>query len=421
MDRPLPRTTSRPLRVADAAALVGLLVPGENLFLPGSTAEVPEFTEALRDSGLPLAITASFVPGINPSLPLRVGATYTSTFVLPGERGAQAAGHIRHLPLSYAGFAASLQRTTFDTCLVHVSPPGADGLSSFGAAVEFTPIVARRARRILAVVNTRMPRIPGADMFDLTQADAVAEIDTPLREYDVGTPSEQAAAIAERTATFIEDGSSLQIGLGKVPDALLRLLTDRRGLKLHSGMLSDGARLLLESGSLDPRWQHTSCVHVGTESYYDWLADREGFAVRSCEVTHAPTILASLPRLVAVNSALTVDLFGQANLEMLDGRMISGVGGAADFARAASLSGEGVSIVALPSVSGREQASRIVPKLDGICSLARHDVEVVITEHGVADLRNLSVRERGERLAEIAAPQHRPALRQALHDVLARL
>jgi len=206
-----------------------------------------------------------------------------------------------------------------------------------------------------------------------------------------------------------------------VPDALMRILTDRRELRLHSGMLSDGTRALAESKCLDPDWLHTSCVHIGSKDYYEWLSGRSDFAVRSCDYTHDPCVIANLRRFVAVNSALTVDLFGQANLEILNGRMMSSVGGAADFARGASLSMNGISIVALPSVSKRGMVSRIVPKLESICSLPRNDIDIVVTEHGAADLRNCSVMERAEKLISIAAPSHQGALQQALLDIARKL
>ena len=395
------------------------------MFLPGSAGEIPALMEAFcAPDAPPLAITASFVPGINP-LPLAdmpAGATFTSMFAQQAGHGAQAQGRLLHLPLSYGGFASWLRDNGgFDTCVVHVAPPDADGRCSLGAAVEFTPIAAARARRIVAVVNPQMPRLPHADCIALADVDAFVEHEAPLRGYDVGAPSEQANRIAAHVAAFIEDGAVLQIGLGKVPDALLRRLTDRRGLRLHSGMLSDGARALSEAGSLDRGWLHTSCVHVGTADYYAWLAERDDFAVRACDHTHAASVLAGLPRFIAVNSALSVDLFGQANLEMLEGRMVSGVGGAPDFARGAGLSPGGVSIVALPATSSRGEASRIVPVLDGPCSIPRTDIDIVVTEYGAADLRGCAVIERAERLMAIAAPQHQGALRAAFRAIAARL
>jgi acyl-CoA hydrolase len=400
--------------------LVRLFSPGERVFLPGSAGEIPPLVDELCDQGAPpLSITASFVPGINP-VPFEhfpAATSFTSIFMQAGAPGAQARGQVRHLPLSYGSFVVHLRTLSFDSCVVHVTPPDQDGRCSLGAAVEFTPVAATRSKRILAVINPLMPRIPQAASIALTDFEFVAETEAPLREYDVGSPSDQAMHIARHIAPFVQDNSTLQIGLGKVPDALLRMLTDRRGLRLHSGMLSDGTRALVESNSLDPNWVHTSCVHVGTKSYYEWLSGRSDFAVRSCDYTHDLGVLLQLPRLVAVNSALAVDLFGQANLEMLNGHMVSGVGGAADFARAASLSVDGISIVALPSVSRGGEVSRIVPQLEGICSIPRNDIDVVITENGAADLRNCSVVERAEKLISIAAPQHQEMLVTAFREI----
>jgi acyl-CoA hydrolase len=404
--------------------LVRLFSPGERVFLPGSAGEIPPLVEALCDcTAAPLAITASFVPGINPVGLKRFPplTSFTSIFTQAGSPEAQARGQARHLPLSYGSFVTHLSTLSFDSCVVHVAPPDQDGRCSLGAAVEFTPLVTTRSKRILAVINPHMPRIPQAASFALTDFAFVAETDTPLREYDVGPASDQSTGIARYIAPFVQDHSTLQIGLGKVPDALLKMLTDRRGLRLHSGMLSDGTRALVESNSLDPNWVHTSCVHVGTKSYYDWLSERSDFAVRSCDYTHNLGVLLQLPRLVAVNSALTVDLFGQANLEMLNGQMVSGVGGAADFARAASLLVDGISIVALPSISRGGEVSRIVPQLEGICSLPRNDIDVVVTEHGAADLRNCSVVERADKLIGIAAPQHQEMLARAFCEIALKL
>lgn len=403
----------------DIASIVRSLTPGERVFLPGSTGEVPSLTEALCADGAPaLAITASFVPGINPSPVGRLpeGSRFANPFAI-GARGAQASFAMSHLPVSYGSFAAHLAGASFDTCIVHVSTPDRNGRASLGAAVEFAPLAMRAARRLVAVVNANVPAISGSPSIDLSDADLVVETDEALRQYDVGAPSAQSDAIAGHVARFVTDGSALQVGLGKVPDALLRMVRDRKRLRLHSGMLSDGTRQLADAGALDDDFRHLSCVHVGTSSYYDWLAGREGFAVVGCEISHAAATLAGLAGLVAVNSAMAVDLFGQANLETLDGRAVSGVGGAADFARGASLAPGGVSIVALPATSGKGAVSRIVPSLSGIVSLPRQDIGVVVTEYGAADLRGLSVMERAERLIAIADPSHRGALADAWRDI----
>ena len=267
-----------------------------------------------------------------------------------------------------------------------------------------------RARRILVVINPEMPCPRHAPRIALDRAEAIFEIAAPLREYDVGAPSAEAEAIAGGIAQFVGDGTALQIGLGKVPDVLLRRVTDRRGLRLWSGMLSDGVRALAEAGALDPDMRHESAVQVGTRAHYDWVAGRDDFAISPCARTHDPANLAALGGLVAVNGAVEVDLLGQANLEAVGGRMLSGVGGAADFARAAALDPVGVSIIGLPATSRGGTQSRIVARLGGPASLPRHDVEVVVTEHGTADLRGLPIAARAERLIAVAAPEHRAQL-----------
>jgi len=178
---------------------------------------------------------------------------------------------------------------------------------------------------------------------------------------------------------------------------------------------------LAENGCLDPDYAHTSCVCVGSRSFYRWLDGRTDFTVAGCDVTHAIANIVTVPGLVAVNSAVSVDLFGQANAEMLNGRMISGAGGGPDYARGAAAARGSVSIIALPSVAGKGDASRIVPTLDGMAALPRHDIEVIVTEQGIADLRGCTVKERAERIIAVAAPQHRAALQASLSQTLARL
>lgn len=395
---------------------------GARVFLPGSAAEVAGLTALLTaPDAVPLHLTATLVPGINPmpGLPLATGATLTNPFAF-GPAGTQAEGAARHLPCSYAGFAKHIANSTFDAVIVTVAPPGPDGRASLGPAVEFTPIAIGRARRMIVVINHALPAIPGAPSIALQDADLVSETDSPLRTYDAGAATPEAVAIAGGIAQFIADGATVQIGIGKVPDALLRALTDRRRLRLHSGMLSDGMQALDAAGALDPHHQPTSCVHVGSGAHYDWLRGRAGLIVAPVSQTHAPATLAVQPRLVAVNGAIEVDLFGQANLESIGPRAISGVGGAADFAAAAARAPDGISIVGLPAI-GPKGAARIVPRLGGPVSLPRHEVEVIVTEFGSADLRGLSAMARAERIIAIAAPEHRAALTSAWQDIAAKL
>jgi acyl-CoA hydrolase len=412
------RTGARPL---DVERFVGALAPGDRVFLQGAAGEPVALTDALCGGGDPgLSITANFVPGINPlrwdGLNARTGLS--SVFMQPGLGAAEAGGRFRHLPVSYAGFVKLLrEELAFDIAAVQVAPPDARGMASLGPSAEFALLAMTKARRVAAFVNPRLPALPGSPSVPLDRCDLVVEADAPLREYRVGDPSAEAQAIAAHVARFVPDGAALQLGLGKVPDAIYPLLAGRRGLRLQSGMLSDGVMLLAGRGCLAADYPHAACVHVGSLAYYAWLAGRPDITTRGCEETHDVARLAGVDGLVAVNTALEVDLFGQANLETAGGRQVSGVGGAPDFARAARLSRGGVSIIALPATHGGGRGSRIVARLGGPVSIARHDVDVVITEYGAADLRGASAEERARRLAGVAAPQHRAALAASLDEL----
>jgi len=406
----------------DFAALSELIGSEASVFLPGASAEVPDLSARLFAlEGRQIQIYASFVPGINPMPPadLPEGIRFHNPFGA-ARAGMQAGGQFAQVPTSYFGYANLLARCHFDISIMVVAPPVQGSLASLGAAVEFAPDAMRQARKKVVIVNHAMPSIPGAPSFDLRDADLVIETDAPLRGYDAGAPGTEAQAIAAGIAAFVEDGAALQIGIGKVPEALMRAIADRRNLRFHSGMLSDGFRDLLECGALDPAFTTTSCVHVGSAAHYAWLRDRQGVAVAPVSHTHAPATLAALQGLVAVNGAVSVDLFGQANLEQIGERAISGIGGAGDFAAAAARAADGISMIGLPCVGSKGQ-SRIETRLSGPVSLPRHDVEVIVTEHGSADLRGLDVLARAERIIAIAAPEHRALLAEEWREIAAKL
>lgn len=403
---------------AGLSRLAASFRPGERVFLPGGCAEPTELLEAFAsDPGLTrgLEITTSFLPGINriDAAWLDPSARLTGLFMQPDLAEAQRAGRFRHLPVSYYGFVRLLQeRLRFDTLVVKVAPPDRQGNCSLGVAAEFTPEIAARAGRIVALITPSMPSIPTAPSLPYDRFDLVAETDGPLRTYDTGAPDATSLAIARHIAPLVEDGTALQIGLGKVPVAMLGLLGGRKGLRLQTGLLSDSVMDLVADGLLDPDYPHTTCTMVGTPALYRWIEGRSEIRFQGCEQTHNPLVLGATPRLLAINSALEVDLFGQCNLELAGGRAVSGAGGAPDFAAAAARGAGSISLVALPATFGRAQTSRIIPRLGErtMATLPRSDVQVVVTEHGAADLRGLSVHERAAALIAIAAPAARESL-----------
>jgi 4-hydroxybutyrate CoA-transferase len=413
-------------RVVAPRTLPSLVKPGEWVYVPGSSAAPLTFMdELLRDPAFTrdARLLTSYVPGINALNldALHPSGQVTGLFMQPGLAVAQREGRFRALPMSYAGFVKHISdEVDVDLAVVQLSAPDAHGLCSLGPAVEFMPAVLRKCRRRLGLINRQTPRVHGSVTVPFDTLDYVCEVDTPLPVYiapaDAGTE-----AIARHIAPLVDDDVVLQAGLGKVPTALMRLLRDRRGLKLHSGMLSDGLLELAAAGALDMDHAHTTCVLVGSSAFYERVRDFTPLRVVGCEITHDPARLAALERFVAVNSALEVDLFGQCNLELTRGAAVSGAGGAPDFARAGRLSRGGCSIVALHAA--HKQGSRIVPALgdEALASLSRVDVDFVVTEHGVARLAGASVHERAQALIEVAAPQYRPELHDAWRAIAARL
>lgn len=389
--------------------LAELLHSGERVFVGGSTAEPTALVQAWADDpgrADGLHIITSFVPGINPPLSGSLPRTVHLTGMFP-QPAADGRTQSDVLPLSYFGFvrALRLKHIGVDTAVVHVSPPDREGRCCFGPTVEFMPAVCESAARILAVVNESIPAWSGSVWVPAERIAAYCESDAPLRTYASGTPDVQSDQIAAQVAPFVGDDAQLQIGLGKVPTALLARLGDRRNLRLHSGLVTEGVISLLEDGALAHERPSLACAMLGGPDFYRWLSEGHDVLVRGCELTHDPAVLAGLDRFVAVNSALEVDLLGQANLEFAGSRALSAAGGAPDFAGAASRGG-GISIVALPALTGKG-VSRIVPMLNTATSLPRHSIDLVVTEFGVADLRGLPLRARAEALVEIAAPEAR--------------
>lgn len=398
---------------------------GERVFLPGSSG-APGRLAAAAFAAPGIDITTSFIPGINaiPAEALADGARCSGFFMQPGLTQAQRDGRFRHLPLSYAATLKYFgEQAPFDTCLVQMSPPDGAGLCSLGPAGEFTPAVMRRARRVIALINPAVPLLAHTPVWRLADCEIALDDDAKLVRYDPGAPDEAAQAIASHVAALVPDGAVLQLGLGKVPAALYGRLGGHRGLKIHTGLLTDGIMELAEQGALDRDFPHKTTVILGSETLYAWVAGRSDIHVLGCEQIHAPHVLAALEGLVAVNSALDVDLFGQCNLEFANGRAVSGAGGAPDFAHAARRCMGGISIVALPATFGEGKGSRIKPALgpEALVSLARTEVDVVVTEAGIADLRGRSVHERAEALIGVAAPAFRPALAEAWAGIQKRL
>jgi acyl-CoA hydrolase len=306
-----------------------------------------------------------------------------------------------------------------DVGLVQVSPPDRNGEVTLGIGVEYVADALPYARTLIAEINHKMPRTTGSAPIPLSAFAATVETDRPLREAPSREPDAVERAIAEHVAALVDDGDTIQIGVGALPNAVLGALARHRDLGVHTGIITDGVVDLVEKGvvtgarkEIDPGLVVTGAA-LGSSRLYDGLGT---FPVefRPASYTHAPAVLSRLRSLVSINSAIEVDLLGQVGAEMRRGVHIGAVGGQVDFSRAASLTGAR-SIIALRSEVGGE--STINARLrGGVVTTARVDVDVVVTEHGAALLTGCTVEERARRLIGVAAPQHRETLERSLMD-----
>jgi len=402
-----------------------LLRPGMTVYIPDCAGESLLFAETLKhapDAAKGVRFMGVWIPGVNhvDYAGLHPEARSTAFFVTPAMRASHAEGRVDFLPLHYSDITAYLWSRPLDLGLFQVSPPDAQGQCSFGLAADFPPEVIDQCKVKLAHINPRMPAPPGAPTVALSDFDLVVEAPHDVLHYDLGADSAALTALGRNIATLIDDGDTIQIGLGKIQAAVLDPLHDRKNLRLHGGMVSDPLVALARSGALakgGDRGQPpvTTGVALGGDPLYDFVAGTSDVAFRPATHTHDVSILGSIPNLVAINSAIEVDLLGQANAEMIGGRQVSGVGGLVDFLRGARRSPGGRAILALISATSDGRTSRIVPGFAAgtTVTVSRNDVDFVVTEQGIADLRGKTVAQRAETLIAVAAPAFRDELQQA--------
>lgn len=326
------------------------------------------------------------------------------------------AGVLDILPSHYAQLPRLIRSGPLhtDVLMLRVPPPDALGRYSLGMAREYLVDALATARVVLAEVDPQTPWTYGGPYLREEDFDCLIPADAAPVEEASATPGAVEQAIARQVADLIEDGATLQAGIGTLPDAILAQLGGKRELGIHSGSLGEGVALLQEAGvvtnsakSIDPGIT-VGGVLIGGERLRRFAHLNPAVELRGTDYTHNPRVLGSIDRFVAINSAIEVDLTGQLNSEVAGGRYAGALGGIADFLRAALQSRGGLPIVALPSTAGRH--SRIVARLSGPATVSRGDAGVIVTEHGVADLRGLTLAQRIPRMIAIAHPDHRAAL-----------
>ncbi len=388
---------------------------GGRTLVAGCSGESLLFAEAVMRAGHALGamtFTGIFVPGLNTRTYLANSDCRVETFFLTPELKA-AGDAVAFLPLGYGDILARLRAVPIDAALFMATPPDSDGLCGFGPVVDFLADLWPKIPVRIAHINPLIPNARGSTGIPFRELTAYVEGEQSLLNFPDAGSDPVMEEIARNVAKWIGDGATIETGLGKLPTAALGALKGRRGLKIHSGLIGEGVVDLEEAGALADGRAVTGGVTVGSNRLYDAVGGPQ-YWFEPVSYTHSPRVIIEIENFVALNSAVEVDLVGQGYAEMGPQGLMSGPGGASDFARAAWCAG-GLRIVTLPASAARGAISRIVAPNAGAgpILLGRMDTDVVVTEFGSADLRGLSYHDRAVALTAIASPNHRRSLEDA--------
>lgn len=304
-----------------------------------------------------------------------------------------------------------------DVAFIQVSPPDKHGYCSLGVSVDITLPAIQTAKTVVALINPQVPRTHGDGIIHISHIEFAVEVDTPIYTSSVGTPSQIETVIGKNVAGLVDDGATLQMGIGNIPNAVLNNLTGHKRLGIHTEMFSDGILPLVEQGIITGEEKEiktgkiVTCFAIGTQKLYDFIDDNPIVHFKEAGYTNDTAIIRQNPKVTAINSAIEIDLTGQVCADSIGSYQYSGVGGQMDFIRGASLSENGKPIIALPSVTAKG-ISKITPFLKQGASVTttRAHVHYIVTEYGVVNLFGKSLEQRAEDLISIAHPDHREML-----------
>jgi acetyl-CoA hydrolase len=421
------KTYESRVTTADEAIAAGV-ESGDRIFLTGNCSVPQKLMEALVDRAPNLqdieichALTLGSGDYVAPEMEGHIRAN--SLFIGPNVRKAVQEGRADFTPVLLSEFTLLFKNNVLplDVAFVHLSPPDEHGFCSYGIETGLTKSPAESADIIIAEVNENMPRCLGDSFIHVSNIDYIVPVDYPLLELPMseGGLSDIHIKIGEHIADLIPDGATMQMGIGAIPDAVLKFLHDKRDLGVHTELFSDSVIDLVEAGVLTNtrKTLHpgkiTAGFMIGTHRLYEWAHDNPLIELHRTEYINDPFVIAQNDRQVAINSAIEVDLTGQVCADSIGPKLYSGVGGQLDFIYGASRSDGGVPIIALPSTVKGKGISRIVPMLKrgaGVVT-SRYHVHYVVTEYGVANLYGKTIRERAKALINIAAPEFRDELR----------
>ena len=416
-------------RIATADEAVAVVKSGQRVYIHNGCAEPIELVKALTRRG----------PFLHDVEVLHMATMGIADYSLP-----EYEGHFRHNALFIGGnvrtavqegradytpiFLSEIEglftsgALPIDVCLLQCTPPDAYGYMSLGPSIDASLTAAQCARHVIVEINDQMPRTLGDTFFHVSRVDAFIETSHPLSEYPKHEVSDLHRAIARQVAPLIPDGATIQTGIGGIPEAVLGLLHDHKDLGIHSEMVPDSAVDLIRAGvinserkTIHPRKIIAGFV-LGTKMLFDFVDNNPSFEFHRTAYANDPFIIAQNDNMVALNSAIEVDLTGQVCADSMGHTPYSGIGGQVDFLRGAARSKGGKPIITLPSTAKNGTVSRIVPRLRpgaGVVT-SRGDVHYVITEHGVAYLHGKTLRQRAEALIAIADPKFRDWLQETV-------
>lgn len=411
-------------KITSAEKAVRRIRPGQRVFI-GSGAGVPTSLvnaltgrEGLSDTEIVHIMTLGVAPYAAPQYDQRF--RHNAYFIGANVREAIQQGRADYTPVFLSEIPRLFRegRSVIDVALVQVCPPDEHGYCSFGVSTDIVKAAAESADVVIAEVNACAPRALGDCFIHARNLALMVPCETPLPEAPQGEPSDLARGIARHIADLIEDGATLQLGIGSIPDAVLHFLAERRHLGIHTEMFSDGVIPLIEKGVITNerksihRGKIVASFVLGSQKLYEFVDNNPLIEFHPTEYTNDPFIIAQNDRMISINSALEIDLTGQVCADSLGLLFYSGIGGQVDFVRGASRSKGGKAVIALPSTADGENISRIVPTLAqgaGVVT-SRGDVHYVVSEYGMAYLHGKTMRERAMALIEIAHPKFRPWL-----------
>ena len=381
--------------------------------------------EDLRNVEICQLHTEGEAPYANPDL--RDSFHVNSFFIGKNVRHTLKAGNGSYTPVFLSELPLLFKRRIIDldVALIHVSVPDKHGYCSLGVSVEATLAAIDNAKYVIAQVNRFMPRTHGAGIIHVSEIDAFVESHEPLPIHHVSEPTAIENKIGDYVANLIEDRSTLQMGIGNIPNAVLTRLTNHKDLGLHTEMFSDGVIDLILNDVINGNYKQINrgralaTFLIGSQRLYDYVDDNPFIEMRASNYVNDVAVIRQNPKMVAINSAIEVDVTGQVCADSIGPNMYSGVGGQMDFIRGASLSEGGKAIIALPSVTAKG-ISRIVPTLKpgaGVVTTRAH-VHYVVTEYGVANLYGQTIKNRVKMLVEIAHPDHRESIDKAYFDLV---